>query len=190
MPNTIRRDMTLAEFAATISAHLSADGIDCVLTGGACVSIYTENQYESGDADFISRSEQSRIVDSMKKLGFAPSSPGAKSLGHPKSEFTVEFPGREIYIGDERQTETAEIQIKGLKLKLLSPTQSTMDRLAAYLHWKDPQGLDQAGWICERHPVLLSRVYAWAKAEGASAEQLQAIKRRCDAGQKKRTKTK
>lgn len=33
----------------------------------------------------------------------------------------------------------AELDFKGCKVRLLSPTQSVMDRLAAYFHWNDLQ---------------------------------------------------
>lgn len=47
------KNMNLAELAAYICTHLMKNGIKCVLTGGACVTIYTKNKYESYDLDFI-----------------------------------------------------------------------------------------------------------------------------------------
>lgn len=47
------KEMSLGELAAYVCTHLQENGIHCVLTGGACVSIYTENLYESFDLDFI-----------------------------------------------------------------------------------------------------------------------------------------
>ena len=44
------------------------------------------------------------------------------------------------------------------------------DRLAAFYHWNDRQGLDQAVWVTERHPVNLAEVKKWSVAEGASAK--------------------
>jgi hypothetical protein len=46
----ISRKMTIGEFAAMIASHLQSQGISTVLTGGAVVSIYTENKYMSYDA--------------------------------------------------------------------------------------------------------------------------------------------
>lgn len=45
-------------------------GISTVLTGGAVVSIYTENKYMSYDADFISPADQKSISKAMQELGF------------------------------------------------------------------------------------------------------------------------
>jgi hypothetical protein len=40
------------------------------------------------------------------------------------------------------------------------------DRLAAYYHFNDPQGLDQAVWVAEAHPIKLESVRQWSKNEG------------------------
>jgi len=41
-----------------------------------------------------------------------------------------------------------------------------MDRLAAFFHWDDPEGLDQALLVARRHEVDLDRIEAWSRAEG------------------------
>ena len=68
--------------------------------------------------------------------------------------------------GNQLVQAEAELEFKGHKLKLLSPTQSVMDRLAAYFYWNDLQCLDQAIWIAKKHPVQIAKVKAWAKHEG------------------------
>lgn len=45
--------MTNAELAAFIGSHLLERGIDVVLSGGACVSIYSNGKYVSMDLDLI-----------------------------------------------------------------------------------------------------------------------------------------
>jgi hypothetical protein len=50
----ITASTTLEELAAIVSTTLDAAGITAVLSGGAVVSIYTNNEYESSDLDFIS----------------------------------------------------------------------------------------------------------------------------------------
>jgi hypothetical protein len=47
------KDMSIGELAAFISSHLKRNGIDAILSGGSCVSIYSENKYVSLDLDFI-----------------------------------------------------------------------------------------------------------------------------------------
>lgn len=39
------KEMSLGELAAYVCTHLQKYGIHCVLSGGVCVSIYTENRY-------------------------------------------------------------------------------------------------------------------------------------------------
>ena len=177
MNSKINPNMSLMDFAAAISEILTLEGISAVLTGGAAVSIYTNNFYESGDADFISSSDQDVITVALARHGFTPITKNNKNFKHPNCEFTLEFPGREVYLLGERQTKVDMLTINGTTLQILSPTQSVMDRLSAYIAWKDVQGLDQAQWIAERQPVTLSRIVKWAKVEGASVEQLGRIKR-------------
>ncbi len=47
------REMTAGELAAYVCTHLRDEGIDVVLSGGGCVSLYTLGQYVSYDLDFI-----------------------------------------------------------------------------------------------------------------------------------------
>lgn len=46
----------IKKLAAIISAHLQKNGIEVVLVGGACVSLYTDNQYMSHGIDLITDS--------------------------------------------------------------------------------------------------------------------------------------
>jgi len=46
-------EMSVGEIAAYVAGHLRQGGINVVLTGGSCVSIYTDNRYLSYDLDFI-----------------------------------------------------------------------------------------------------------------------------------------
>ena len=48
--------MTVGEVAAFIQTHLRARAMDMVLTGGACVSIYSGNRYRSMDLDMVNLS--------------------------------------------------------------------------------------------------------------------------------------
>ena len=66
----ITASTTIEELAAIVSATLESAGIRAVLSGGAVVSIYTHNEYESGDLDFVSPESTSKIADAMASLGF------------------------------------------------------------------------------------------------------------------------
>jgi hypothetical protein len=61
---------------------------------------------------------------------------------------------------------TAKPGKKSGVLRLLSPTDCVKDRLAAYYHWNDRQGLNQAVMVSARHPVSIEKVKRWSKTEG------------------------
>lgn len=60
----------IKKLAATISAHLQKNDIEVVLVGGACVSLYTDNQYMSFDIDLITESSIRKIIPVLEELGF------------------------------------------------------------------------------------------------------------------------
>lgn len=159
-----------------MSAALEAAGISAVLTGGAVVSIYTNNEYESGDLDFISSANIKSIGGAIGSLGFVRR---GRMFSHPRTALFVEFPAGPLAIGDQliRPSEVAEKRTAAGRFRLLTPTQCVMDRLAAYFHWNDLQALDQAVMVASSQPVSITRVEEWAKREGAD-EKLQTFKKR------------
>jgi hypothetical protein len=53
----INTSTSLEELAAIVSQALEAVGILATLSGGAAVSIYTNNRYQSEDLDFVSSAD-------------------------------------------------------------------------------------------------------------------------------------
>ena len=53
---SLTRRSSLADVAAMVAAALRTAGIEAVLTGGACASVYSKGAYQSQDLDFILRS--------------------------------------------------------------------------------------------------------------------------------------
>jgi hypothetical protein len=154
---------TRQQLAALVVDKLRHHKIDAVLVGGSVVSIYTDNKYESNDLDFISPASHKKIVEAMSELGFTAK---GKDFIHPDTKFTVEFPTGPIGIGDDQPVQPeGKITVDGVDVKLLSPTQSVMDRLISFFVFNDRQCLDQAVWIAEKHPINLDQVKAWAKRE-------------------------
>lgn len=127
----INKKTSLKELAFIVGDHLTKEGIHALLVGGGVVSIYTENKYESYDLDFISPDPLKDLIKAMNKIGFEQK---GRHFTHPESIFFVEFPGTTLIIGDEYQDTFDSITFKNKSLKLLSPTQSIMDRLAAFDH--------------------------------------------------------
>ena len=69
-----------------------------------------------------------------------------------------------------RGQDVAEKKTKMGKIRLLTPTQCVMDRLAAYFHWNDLQSLDQAVMVALKQRITLAKIKAWAENEGASVK--------------------
>jgi hypothetical protein len=158
---------SIEDLAALVSQTLQEVGIRAVLSGGAAVSIYTRNQYESGDLDFISSESMEAIEAAMAPLGFERR---GRTFVHPTAIYFVEFPPGPLAIGEQliRENEVATRETAQGTIRLLSPTQCVMDRLAAYFHWNDLQSLDQAVLVARNQKVSLKTIEAWAKKEGSS----------------------
>ena len=159
----INKSTTLKDLALYVSSELTKKNISCVLTGGAVVSIYTENKYQSYDLDFVSEHSHKNITDALYEIGFKKD---GRSFVHPDTEFYVEFPPGPLSIGDEVIKEEGKIESDGKVLKLLSPTQCVMDRLVGYYHWNDQQNLEQALLVAKEQPINLEKIKKWSQTEG------------------------
>jgi hypothetical protein len=157
---------SLLELGAIVCEGLKNDGLEAFLSGGAVVSIYTNNKYESYDLDFVSMDDRTSIKRCMEKLGFRRHS--SRYFVHPNNRYFVEFPGSAVAIGDELISEFFEIKVAQGTLKLLTPTDCVKDRLAAFYHWNDPQSLDQAIMVAKAHPIKIESVKKWSAKEGMS----------------------
>lgn len=163
----ITRRSTIGEVAAVVGAALRAAGIDAVLTGGACASIYSTGAYVSHDLDFIVRAGGTRAgVDAaLAATGFTRA--GDRYV-HPATAFFVEFPRGPLSIGDDTNIRPVPLELNRITIAALSPTDSCRDRLAAFYHWSDRQSLRAAVEIARRHRVNMSTIRRWSAHEGAS----------------------
>ena len=161
--------MSLGELAAYVCSHLRANGIDAVLSGGGCVSIYTTNRYQSFDLDFIVNlpTRRVRITKLLAEIGFEEEN---RYFKHPDTQFLPEFPPGPLAVGDEPVKEIVQMGFATGELQLISPTDCVKDRLAAYFHWRDLQCLDQASLVAASCEVDLEEVARWSRHEGKGAE--------------------
>ena len=157
--------MSIGELAACISSHLRKRGIDVVLSGGACVTIYSEGKYVSRDLDFIETrfATPGEIRTAMREIGFAPEN---RYYTHKDTEFLVEFPRGPLSLGGEPAGPIHEIKFSTGILRILSPTDCVKDRLAGFYHWKDLQSLEQAVLVARARNVDLAEIARWSAAEG------------------------
>ena len=154
---------SVEQVATIVCSALEEAGISVVLSGGAAVSIYSDNEYESYDLDFVPTGLGRRVDRVMKALGFARKQ---RHWVHPRSSYWVEFPGGPVAIGEEVIHDFAERRSAAGVLRLLHPTECVMDRLSWFIYNADRQCLDQAVQVARRHPVKLKRIERWAKGEG------------------------
>jgi len=163
----ITANSTLPEVALTVAAVLSEPRIRAVLTGGACVSIYTDGLYVSKDADFVIQSAlpglQHRLDETLARLGFTRD---RDRYVHGLTPFFIEFPPGPLSIGRDLNITPMEVKVGEATALLLSPTDSCRDRLASFYFWGDRQALDLAVAIAGRHQVNFRAIRRWSKDEG------------------------
>jgi hypothetical protein len=174
-PNPIS-EMSAGELAAFVYSYLKEHGIEVVLSGGACVTIYSKNKYISEDLDFIESGSTPRrkLKKVLGELGFSEEN---RYFKHPETRFFLEFPSGPLAVGREPVKETVLLHFSTGFLRITSPTDCVKDRLAAYYHWGDRQSLEQAVMVFKDNAVDLREVERWSKAEGKLV-QFQVIKNR------------
>jgi hypothetical protein len=154
--------MPLEELAALVCTTLDRHGITVVLSGGAVVSIYSDNEYVSYDLDFVPTGLARKVDRAMRSLGFEKEH---RHWRHPRSRYWVEFPPGPVAAGEEPIREFAERECATGRLRLLRPTECVMDRLTWYFHAADLQCLEQAVQVARRQLVDMQRIERWAKKE-------------------------
>ncbi|MHC4307409.1 MAG: hypothetical protein ACYSR7_02150, partial [Planctomycetota bacterium] len=143
---------TLAELAAIVSGALEREGIVATLSGGSAVSIYSDNRYVSEDLDFVTVALLEDLRLALEPLGFKHTgSPRLSVFEHPKTRWYLEFPPAPLSFGGTYvDPSRCALVDAGLgKLRIITPTQSVMDRLIAAAVWNEAQSLEQALLVAE-----------------------------------------
>jgi hypothetical protein len=172
----ITRESTLLEVAAAVSAALQRAGIEATLSGGAAVSIYSANEYQSKDLDFVTAAVIDELRPVLEELGFRHTGvPRLSQFSHPRTEWYVEFPPAPIAFGHLHVThdDCAVIDTRAGQIRIITPTQSVMDRLAAVYAWNDQQSWEQAVLVASRQEIEWNVLEAWFNNEGAGEEEFQ-----------------
>ncbi len=153
----IHKTSSLAKITAIVSDALTKANIIAVLTGGGVVTVYSENEYQSDDLDFISPASSQKLKEAMSQIGFSKE---GRYFIHPNTTYYVEFPPSPLMIGEQYidYKECTVQKIGELELHILTPTLCVMDRLAGFYHWNDRQSLDQAVMVAKRHPIDFKKV--------------------------------
>ncbi|MEM6545432.1 MAG: hypothetical protein AAF680_11035 [Pseudomonadota bacterium] len=162
-------DLEVEQVAALVCETLENYGIAAVLTGGSCVSVWTNNEYASNDLDFIvlGLASNKRLAKILSTIGFERRTSSPRYFEHAETHLVVEFPSGPLMVGDQQihneriDQRTTDVGV----LRLLSPTDCIKDRLAAYYYWKDEQCLDQALMVTESQTVNWEDLRHWHEAE-------------------------
>jgi len=159
-------DATPEEVAAAVSEALRRHGITAVMSGGGCVSVYSENKYHSDDLDFIdSYRDRPRIQRALAEIGFY--SDKDRYFKNDTTKIYLEFPPGPVMIGNEFAKDPVDWETPAGKIRMLSPTDCVKDRLAKFYAWNDAQALYQALLVVAAQPVNFREIERWSvKSEG------------------------
>ena len=169
----------IKKLAAIISAHLQKNGIEVILVGGACVSLYSDNQYMSYDIDLITDSPIKKIIPVLEELGFKNT--GSRLFENPQCKFMIDFPAPPVSVGDGPVLKFNSLKTPFGTICLLTPMDCIKDRLAAYFFWNDQQSLDQAVMVAKRNKFHLPEIKEWAEKQG-ELKKYDVFKKKCKEG--------
>jgi hypothetical protein len=82
------KTLSLEHLAGFISNELKKRSIDAILVGGACVTIYSHNRYQSYDLDFIVYEDMKKVTNALIELGFYKK---GKHFCHKDCDWMIEF---------------------------------------------------------------------------------------------------
>jgi hypothetical protein len=157
-------EMTVGELAAYVAEHLRSRGFDVLLSGGACVTLYSRGKYVSMDLDFVPTVliSRRRLRETLAEIGFVEK---GRCFAHPETDFFLDFPAGPPAVGKQPMQETRTLEFSTGTLRLLSPTDCVKDRLANYYYFGDRQCLHQALMVVQAEEVDLDEVERWSAEE-------------------------
>ena len=169
----ISNDTTLTELAAIVSEALERHGVVATLSGGAAVSIYSDHRYLSQDLDFVTVAFVDELKAALEPLGFVHTGrPRLSVFEHPDTEWYLEFPPAPLSFGGTYVDPAQCVFIKTElgNLRIITPTQSVMDRLIAAAAWNEPQSLEQALLVAQyqHENIDWAELDRWVVREGIS----------------------
>jgi hypothetical protein len=166
--------ITLKDLAGYVSEELRKRGIETILVGGACVTIYSNNRYQSYDLDYITYEDMKKVKKVLKELGFVET---RKYFQHKDCPWFIEFVSPPVAVANQPIQEFNKVQTLLGEIKMLRPVDSVKDRLASFYHWNDKQGLEQALNICNEQDIDFNEVEKWSLLENQSEKFNTFIKR-------------
>lgn len=129
----ISSNISPGELAARVSQVLESEGIRATLSGGGAVSMYTDNEYQSNDLDFVTAARRDRLTAALRPLGFTLAS-DRRHFTRSKTSFFLEFPAAPLEFGNRvlDHDDIPKLITAWGPLRVITPTLCVMDRLAAF----------------------------------------------------------
>ena len=90
------------------------------------------------------------------------------TYAHPDVPFTLEFVPGPVAIGDEIVSNWNTVEREGMRLHVISAFDCVRDRMAAAIHWRDPDSARQAAAVAKAHAIDLASLEEWCRAEGGT----------------------
>jgi len=107
----------------------------------------------------------------MESIGFRHSASGRLAVfEHPDVQWFVEFVAAPLSFGalTVSADDCAQLALNQGQLRIVTPTQCVMDRLAAAFHWNDPQSKEQALQVAQGNEIDWTALERWFDTEGQS----------------------
>lgn len=168
---SITEHTSLIELAAIVSEALASADIVATLSGESAVSIYSDHRYQSLDLDFVTAALLEDLRPVLEPLGFVHTgSPRLSVFEHPATKRYLEFPPAPLAFGGTYvdAANCGLISTPVGDIRIITPTQSVMDRLIAAVAWQDAQALEQALLVAthQAEQVDWAEIDQWVVAEG------------------------
>lgn len=143
------KNCTLEDFWKHVATHLEKNEIGITLVGGAVATIYSKGKYESGDLDMVFDSmfqDRSKFQTILEEIGIEKVD--QRNFKHPDCIYSLEGKLPPVDIGHMApqgdSPEVKEIEMEGISIKILSPTDCLKDRLYKADEWNDDEAFDAA----------------------------------------------
>ena len=154
----------LRQIAARLRAHLVAHGLDPVLTGRACASIYAGGNIKPRTLEFVlAEYSVGELEDAMRELGFRAD--GGSAYASKRCPVDVVFMPPPLSVGDDVVQSTSLVRSAGGEVRLLTPTDCVRERLSMYYQWGDREAFQDAVDVARNHPITFDIVKSWSDHE-------------------------
>ncbi len=155
----------IKNLASLVLGTLQNAGIDAVLAGGSCVSIYSKGKYASGEPVFAVNAKIEDIEEALEPIGFKKA-PGAYFEKY-ECGLVLEFQPLAAALGKVSHSRKSGVpRVATGNIQILSRTDCIKVDLAEFFLRKDRVSLEQSVQAAKSGIFDLKEVERWSKHEG------------------------